>query len=280
MVHNSSSGTQMIKFEKWDGVLNTGMAIARDIKDAEKAQQAMSSLSPESIDKMLWVRFWRKNEIDPVEEKPAVELLKKTRKPMAAWLSHLPRAPQLKIIERRSGKASVTDTEGSQNQSMSVVKYIDRGFRRGPISHGAHDHCFFTKLTEKEVFTEEEQIDLYRPTVFQNQLYTGCSKDRMIKSLGIEARKSEGAFMLFQETQESVRVSFLNCLLDFAGMERGYLEQIGSGLTDYAMPPINIFKVFWLDEPFWGFWCSLNNHRSKKEIPKPGTHRYDSSIAS
>ncbi|XP_024965690.1 uncharacterized protein LOC112505881 [Cynara cardunculus var. scolymus] len=44
---------------------------------------------------------------------------------------------------------------------------------------------------------------------------------------GSEATKSEDAFMLLQETQESVRLSFLNCLLDFAG----HLEQIGSKLS-------------------------------------------------
>ncbi|KVH88112.1 Cullin repeat-like-containing domain-containing protein [Cynara cardunculus var. scolymus] len=50
---------------------------------------------------------------------------------------------------------------------------------------------------------------------------------RMMQSLGSEATKSEDAFMLLQETQESVRLSFLNCLLDFAG----HLEQTGSKLS-------------------------------------------------
>ncbi|KAL4565362.1 hypothetical protein LXL04_029454 [Taraxacum kok-saghyz] len=76
------------------------------------------------------------------------------------------------------------------------------------------------------------------------------TKFMMIKSLGIEARKSEDAFMLFQETQESVRVSFLNCLLDFAGMERVAFENVIT-LTDYAMPPINIFKTKPLTENMW-----------------------------
>ena len=41
----------------------------------------------------------------------------------------------------------------------------------------------------------------------------------MMQSLGSEATKSEDAFLMLQETQESVRLSFLNCLLDFAGMD-------------------------------------------------------------
>ncbi|PSS19491.1 Exocyst complex component SEC5A like [Actinidia chinensis var. chinensis] len=49
----------------------------------------------------------------------------------------------------------------------------------------------------------------------------------MIKSLRSEAKKSEDTFALLQESQESVRLAFLNCLLDFAG----YLEHIGGELA-------------------------------------------------
>ncbi|KAM7511220.1 hypothetical protein LguiB_010095 [Lonicera macranthoides] len=48
----------------------------------------------------------------------------------------------------------------------------------------------------------------------------------MTQSLKSEATKSEDMFVQFQEIQESVRLAFLNCLLDFAG----HLEQIGGEL--------------------------------------------------
>jgi exocyst complex component 2 len=40
---------------------------------------------------------------------------------------------------------------------------------------------------------------------------------RMIQSLRTEAGKSEDMFALLQEIEESVRLTFLNCFLDFAG---------------------------------------------------------------
>ncbi|XP_011659117.1 exocyst complex component SEC5A isoform X2 [Cucumis sativus] len=49
----------------------------------------------------------------------------------------------------------------------------------------------------------------------------------MVQSLTSEASKSEDIFLLLQEIEESVRLAFLNCFLDFAG----HLENIGSGLT-------------------------------------------------
>ncbi|XP_076938184.1 exocyst complex component SEC5B-like [Bidens hawaiensis] len=65
------------------------------------------------------------------------------------------------------------------------------------------------------------------PLAFRSVMVTAMDQiDTMMQSLGNEATKSEDAFVLFQETQESVRVSFLNCLLDFAG----HLEQIGTEL--------------------------------------------------
>lgn len=41
---------------------------------------------------------------------------------------------------------------------------------------------------------------------------------RMIQTLRSEATRSEDMFAQLQETQESVRLAFLNCILDFAGM--------------------------------------------------------------
>ncbi|KAG8389810.1 hypothetical protein BUALT_Bualt01G0017200 [Buddleja alternifolia] len=72
----------------------------------------------------------------------------------------------------------------------------------------------------------------------------------MLQSLQSESAKSEEVFAQLQEIQESVRLAFLNCLLDFAGMKddelfaaafvfifsgfniQCHLEQIGSTLTD------------------------------------------------
>ena len=49
---------------------------------------------------------------------------------------------------------------------------------------------------------------------------------RMTQSLKSEATKSEDMFAQFQEIQESVRLAFLNCLLDFAGIVDELLRQI------------------------------------------------------
>lgn len=40
----------------------------------------------------------------------------------------------------------------------------------------------------------------------------------MVQSLTSEASKSEDIFLLLQEIEESVRLAFLNCFLDFAGI--------------------------------------------------------------
>lgn len=39
----------------------------------------------------------------------------------------------------------------------------------------------------------------------------------MIQSIKTEATRSEDMFMQLREIQESVRLAFLNCFLDFAG---------------------------------------------------------------
>ncbi|KAK7391152.1 hypothetical protein VNO78_19563 [Psophocarpus tetragonolobus] len=51
----------------------------------------------------------------------------------------------------------------------------------------------------------------------------------MLRSLRNEATKSEDTFMQLQEIQESVRLAFLNCFLDFAGS----LERIGFNLGQH-----------------------------------------------
>lgn len=66
------------------------------------------------------------------------------------------------------------------------------------------------------------------PLVFQSVLSSAMDQiNIMIQILRTEAAKSEDAFAQLQEIQESVRLAFLNCLLDFAG----HLEHIGSDLA-------------------------------------------------
>ncbi|KAI3752527.1 hypothetical protein L2E82_24561 [Cichorium intybus] len=104
-------------------------------------------------------------------------------------------------IQRLSSWMRASTEEISKNESWVPVSVLERNKSLYAISH--------------------------LPLAFRSVMITAMDQiDMMMKSLGNEARKSEDAFMLFQETQESVRVSFLNCLLDFAG----YLEQIGSEL--------------------------------------------------
>lgn len=45
---------------------------------------------------------------------------------------------------------------------------------------------------------------------------------RMIQSVKSEAAKSEDMLVQLQEILESVRLAFLNCFLDFAGMVNGH----------------------------------------------------------
>lgn len=104
-------------------------------------------------------------------------------------------------IQRLSSWMRVSTEEISKNESWVPVSVLERNKSSYTISH--------------------------LPLAFRSIMATAMDQiDMMMKSLGIEATKSEDAYILFQETQESVRVSFLNCLLDFAG----HLEQIGSEL--------------------------------------------------
>ncbi|XP_071725527.1 exocyst complex component SEC5A-like [Rutidosis leptorrhynchoides] len=104
-------------------------------------------------------------------------------------------------IQRLSSWMRASTEEISKNESWVPVSVLERNRSSYTISH--------------------------LPLAFRSIMGTAMDQiDRMMQSLGIEARKSEDAFILFQETQESVRGSFFNCLLDFAG----HLEQIGSEL--------------------------------------------------
>ncbi|KAI8002366.1 Exocyst complex component SEC5A [Camellia lanceoleosa] len=66
------------------------------------------------------------------------------------------------------------------------------------------------------------------PVAFRSIMVSAMDQiNLMIQSLRSEATKSEDTFVQLQEIQESVRLAFLNCLLDFAG----HLEHIGSDLA-------------------------------------------------
>ncbi|GMP46422.1 hypothetical protein CsSME_00014589 [Camellia sinensis var. sinensis] len=66
------------------------------------------------------------------------------------------------------------------------------------------------------------------PLAFRSVMASAMDQiNLMIQSLRSEATKSEDTFAQLQEIQESVRLAFLNCLLDFAG----HLEHTGSDLA-------------------------------------------------
>ncbi|XP_061996218.1 exocyst complex component SEC5A-like [Rosa rugosa] len=68
----------------------------------------------------------------------------------------------------------------------------------------------------------------YLPLAFRNVMTSAMDQIKlMIQTLRSEATRSEDMFAQLQEIQESVRLAFLNCILDFAG----HLERIGSELT-------------------------------------------------
>ncbi|XP_038699428.1 exocyst complex component SEC5A-like isoform X2 [Tripterygium wilfordii] len=68
----------------------------------------------------------------------------------------------------------------------------------------------------------------YLPLAFRSIMASAMDQiNLMIQSLRGEATKSEDLFAQLQEIQESVRLAFLNCFLDFAG----HLEHIGSELA-------------------------------------------------
>ncbi|KAF9682743.1 hypothetical protein SADUNF_Sadunf05G0140300 [Salix dunnii] len=68
----------------------------------------------------------------------------------------------------------------------------------------------------------------FLPLAFRSVIVSAMDQiSQMIQSLRSEAGKLEDMFALLQEIEESVRLTFLNCFLDFAG----HLEQIGSELV-------------------------------------------------
>ncbi|KAM6602258.1 hypothetical protein CsatA_021867 [Cannabis sativa] len=69
----------------------------------------------------------------------------------------------------------------------------------------------------------------YLPLAFRSVMASAMDQISLMvhQSLKNEATKSEDMFAQFQDTQESVRLAFLNCYLDFAG----HLERIGNELS-------------------------------------------------
>ncbi|XP_061971232.1 exocyst complex component SEC5A-like isoform X1 [Populus nigra] len=98
--------------------------------------------------------------------------------------------------------------------------------------------CSWMRTTAEEISKEETWIPVYilernkspytisfLPLAFRSVIASAMDQtSQMIQSLRSEAGKSEDMFALLQEIEESVRLTFLNCFLDFAG----HLEQIGS----------------------------------------------------
>ncbi|KAJ6930922.1 hypothetical protein NC652_014440 [Populus alba x Populus x berolinensis] len=101
--------------------------------------------------------------------------------------------------------------------------------------------CSWMRTTTEEISKEETWIPVYilernkspytisfLPLAFRSVIGSAMDQtSQMIQSLRSEAGKSEDMFVLLQEIEESVRLTFLNCFLDFAG----HLEQIGSELA-------------------------------------------------
>ncbi|KAL6129593.1 hypothetical protein ACLB2K_072943 [Fragaria x ananassa] len=68
----------------------------------------------------------------------------------------------------------------------------------------------------------------YLPLAFRSVMTSAMDQIKlMIQRLRSEATRSEDMFAQLQDIQESVRLAFLNCILDFAG----HLERIGSELA-------------------------------------------------
>ncbi|CAK7346787.1 unnamed protein product [Dovyalis caffra] len=101
--------------------------------------------------------------------------------------------------------------------------------------------CSWMRETTEEISKEETWIPVsilernkspytisYLPLAFRSVIVSVMDQiSQMIQSLRSEAGKSEDMFALLQEIQESVRLAFLNCFLDFAG----HLEHIGIELA-------------------------------------------------
>ncbi|KAF6163401.1 hypothetical protein GIB67_029250 [Kingdonia uniflora] len=101
--------------------------------------------------------------------------------------------------------------------------------------------CSWMRATTEELSKDESWVPVsilernkspytisFLPLAFRTMMTAAMDQiNLMIQSLRSEATKSEDMFVQLQEIQESVRLAFLNCFLDFAG----YLEQIARDLS-------------------------------------------------
>ncbi|KAE8685713.1 Exocyst complex component SEC5B [Hibiscus syriacus] len=101
--------------------------------------------------------------------------------------------------------------------------------------------CSWMRATTEEITKEETWVPVsvlernkspytisYLPLAFRSVMTLAVDQiNMMIQSLRIEATKFEDMFAQLQEIQESVKIAFLNCFLDFAG----HLEHIGIELA-------------------------------------------------
>ncbi|KAG8660597.1 hypothetical protein MANES_02G178800v8 [Manihot esculenta] len=101
--------------------------------------------------------------------------------------------------------------------------------------------CSWMRARTEEISNEETWVPVsilernkspytisFLPLAFRSVIASVMDQiNLMIQSLRVEARKSEEIFSQLQEIQESVRLAFLNCFLDFAG----HLEEIGIELV-------------------------------------------------
>ncbi|POO00201.1 Exocyst complex component EXOC2/Sec [Trema orientale] len=101
--------------------------------------------------------------------------------------------------------------------------------------------CSWMRVSTEEISKDETWVPVsiiernkspytisFLPLAFRSVMASAMDQiSLMVQSLRNEATKSEDMFAQFQETQESVRLAFLNCYLDFAG----HLERIGSELS-------------------------------------------------
>ncbi|KAG1331062.1 putative plastid-lipid-associated protein 7, chloroplastic [Cocos nucifera] len=101
--------------------------------------------------------------------------------------------------------------------------------------------CSWMRATTKEIVKDETWVPLstlernkspyaisYLPLAFRAMTTSAMDRiDVMIQNLRSEATKSSDILEHVQEIQESVRLAFLNCFLDFAG----YIERIGGEIS-------------------------------------------------
>ncbi|XP_062089839.1 exocyst complex component SEC5A-like [Humulus lupulus] len=101
--------------------------------------------------------------------------------------------------------------------------------------------CSWMRVSTEEISKEETWVPVsiiernkspytisFLPLAFRSVMASAMDQiSLMVQSLRNEATKSEDMFAQFQDTQESVRLAFLNCYLDFAA----HLERIGNELS-------------------------------------------------